>query len=152
MSDQNIEILKKETYLKAIENSIGSKIFNSLFVKFKDTNKVSDILNDGEYSCAFFVSGILFLVQMVDKTAATVKSLKESIEKNSKWEKVDLENIIEGDVIFWYPFKHDDGTETPHVGFVSNKNEATSTDYKNKLITKRDIHERKIESVYRFIW
>ena len=79
MSSQNLEILKKETYLKAIENSIGSKIFNSLFVRSKDTGKISDILNDGEYSCAFFVSSILFLVQAVNRPYSTVQSLEEFI-------------------------------------------------------------------------
>lgn len=152
MADSNMEILKKETYLKAIENSVGSKIFNSLFVKFKDNNITSDILNDGEYSCAFFASGILFLFQMIDKTSATVKTLRETIENSPKWTKIDIENVENGDLVFWEKFKHDDGTETTHVGFVFSKTEAISTDYKNKLVSKRDINERKIDLVYRFNW
>ena len=37
MPDSNLIKLRKKTYLKMIENSVGARLFNSLFVKFKDT-------------------------------------------------------------------------------------------------------------------
>ena len=155
MPDPNIKILYKETYLKAVENSVGSKVFNSLVVQFRDTNEVKDILLDGIYSCAFFVSSILYLVNAIDKPHATVKRLLETFEKGEKWKKVAINDLEAGDVIFWENIKFDDGSENAHVGFALNKEEAVSTDYKNKVVTKHPIiseSKRKIDVVYRYTW
>lgn len=56
-----MDIQIKENYFKFIENSIGGRMFNSLFVKKQEQEEIVDVLNDGEYSCAFFVSSVLFL-------------------------------------------------------------------------------------------
>lgn len=53
MPNSNVKLLKKETYIKAIENSVGSKIFNTLYVQYEDSGKVEDILDDGNFSCAY---------------------------------------------------------------------------------------------------
>jgi len=152
MSDSNIEVLKKETYLKVIENSIGSKLFNSLIVRLKDSGKTVDVLNDGEYSCAFFVSSVLALMQIINKPYSTVKTLIESIESDDSWKKVDGDNVESGDVVFYKKVKFDDGSENAHVGFVLNKEEAVSTDYKNKMVNKHSINDRPIEVIYRYSW
>lgn len=155
MPDPNIKILYKETYLKAIENSVGSKLFNSLVVKFKDTNEIKDILYDGIYSCAFFVSSILYLVNTINKPHATVKRLLETFEKDEKWRRIPIDDLEAGDVIFWEKIKFDDGSENVHVGFALNKEEAVSTDYKNKVVARHPIiseSKRKIEAVYRYTW
>ncbi len=152
MADSNIEILKKETYLKVIENSVNSKIFNSLFVRFKDSGEVKDIMNDGEYSCAFFVSSILFLIGVLNKHVATVQSLRKLIEEDNKWKRVEVAQIEAGDVIFWDKIKYEDGSENAHVGFVLNKEEAVSTDYKQKMILQHKIDERPITDIYRYSW
>jgi hypothetical protein len=152
MADSNIEILRKETYLKAVENSTGSKIFNSLFVKFKDSGQVKDVMNDGEYSCAFFVSSILFLMQAVSKPVSTVDSLGKLITEDPKWMKIEVVNLEPGDVIFWDKIKYEDGSENAHVGFVLNKEEAVSTDYKQRMVARHSIGSRPIMEVYRYSW
>ncbi len=152
MSDQNIEILKKETYLKAIDNSVGTKLFSSLFVRYKDTGEIKDVLDNGEYSCAFFVSGLLSLLQIIDKPVATVESLKKMIQSNEKWKTVSVVDIENGDVIFWNKIKFDDGSENAHAGFVLNKDEAISTSYKTKSVVRHSSKDREIDCVYRYIW
>lgn len=153
MPDDNIEKLYKETYLKTIENSVGSKIFNSLIVRFKDSGKVVDILNDGMYSCAYFVSCVLYLFGLIDKPNTTVNTLKEKLEKNDKWKKVGLDAIEPGDVVFFEKITFEDRTENAHVGFSLNKQEAVSTDYKNKIVTRHPLFsERKIEDAFRYFW
>jgi len=156
MPDANIQILRKETYLKAIENSVGSRLFNSVFVKFKDSGKTADILNDGMYSCAFFVSSLLYLFQAIDKPHATVANVMKFLETNEKWHKVDGGNNEAGDVIFWEKIVFDDGSENAHIGFAVSKDEAVSTDYKQKLIARhpiiREQTKRGIEAVYRYAW
>jgi len=96
MPNENMRILVKETLLKTIENSVGSKIFNSLIVEFKDSGLVKDILNNGEFSCAYFVSGVLSLSGLIDKPHATVKTTTEKLKENN-WDKVS--DIKSGDII-----------------------------------------------------
>ena len=152
MADPNIEILKKDTFLKMLENSAGSRMFNSLFVRFKDSNEKKDVLNDGEFSCAFFVSGILYMFEMTKKPVSTVKNLKEQIETSEMWNKVEEGDVQEGDLVFWQKVKFEDGSENAHVGFAVSGAEAISTDYKLKAVNRHLISARPIDQVYRFRW
>ncbi len=152
MADANIEILKKETYLKALENSVGSRLFNSLFVRYKHTGEIKDILNNCELSCAFFTSNILLMFGVLEKPFATVRGLKASIDQNGKWKKISLGEVEKGDVVFWEKKKHEDGTETAHVGFMINKEEAVSTSTKSKMVARHSAMNRAIDSIYRYSW
>src|SRR3989338_550605 len=120
MSDTNFEILWKETYLKAIENSVGSRFFNSLYVKDKQTGQMKDILEDGIYSCAFFVISLLYFFRVLEKSHSTVKGLYDALGKQSGWQNVGKDRIESGDVIFWEKIEFDDGTENARVGFAVN--------------------------------
>jgi len=151
MSDPNIIKLQKETYLRMIKNSVGIKLFNSFFIKFKDTGKISDILNNGEFSCAFFVSGVLTLCKYLDSPHTTVKRLREELVK-AGWKKVSKSNFQPGDIVAWEKIVFPDGTENEHIGFVLNKTQAISTNYKNKKVIKHHItfnNKRKIIEIFR---
>ncbi len=155
MPDNNIKVLRKKTYLKILENSVGNKMFNSLFVEFQNTKEVKDILEDGEFSCAAFVSSVLYLSGAVSRACATVKSLREIFQKNDKWKKVAPGDIEAGDVLFWEKIKFENGSEAPHVGFALGKDEAVSTNYKKKAVDRHPIisgNGRKLEEVYRYSW
>lgn len=91
MPDQNIEKLVKQTYLKMIENSVGSSMFNSVFVRHKDTGEIEDIMRNGEYSCAFFVSSVLMIFGALDKPYATVATLHEKLVHAAGWHKIEIE-------------------------------------------------------------
>ena len=138
MTEVNFKLLQKETYLKMIENSVGSRLFNSLFVKFNDSGEVKDILNNGELSCAFFVSCVLTLVKMIDAPRTTVKSVLEFVGKNINWQEV-LDEPQNGDIIFWEELPETDGSTHGHVGFALNNLEAVSTSSKEHLVTKRHL-------------
>lgn len=152
MTHSNIEILRKETCLKIIENSIDSKLFNSVLARYKDGGAVVDILNDGEFSCAFFVSGVLTLMQAMDRPHATVAKLKALFEADADWHKVAFADREPGDVIFYEKMKFDDGTENAHVGFVLTHDEAVSTDYVHKVIARHPVAKRPVETIYRYSW
>lgn len=161
MPDENIEILKKETYLKMLENSVDTKLFNSVFVKYKDSGKTVDALNNGEFSCAFFASSLLSLNQMLSRPHTTVKTMRNKLETDNKWQKVSSNNIEPGDVLFWDFITYPDGSKNEHVGFALSNNEAVSTDYINHNVSKHHITfglteegqaKRKITSVYRYLF
>ncbi|MDP1689104.1 MAG: hypothetical protein Q8L47_03160 [bacterium] len=156
MSNTNIEISKKETYLKLIENSIGTRLFNSLIVKYKNTGEVIDILHNGELSCAYFVSSIIVLMSGMETPHTTVKTVRNKLIENN-W-KVVTGGIEPGDVLFWEKVKFDDGNENEHIGFALNSKEAISTSWIEHKVVRHPIistnHEgnkisRKITAVYR---
>lgn len=111
-------------------------MFSSLYVQYQDSGKVADILNDGEYSCAAFVSSVLVLMKMLEKTSATVKSIKTNLER-SDWQKVS--EIQPGDVIFWENVLFENGEENEHAGFAVSDQEATSTSDKKHMVVRHHI-------------
>lgn len=152
MSDPNIEILKYETLVRSIENSVDTKLFNSLMVRYKDSGTIADILNDGEYSCAFFVSSLLTLFEAIEKPHATVANLKKTIVEDPKWSEVERALAKPGDVVFYEKTVFDNGSAHEHVGFVVDTDSAVSTDYRQKNVARHDLDARPITSIYRYSW
>ncbi len=58
-SQQHIDIEKN--LLTSIESSLGSTLFRNLYMVVDDTS--SDVLQDGELSCAYYVSSLLAKVR-----------------------------------------------------------------------------------------
>ena len=138
MPDSNLIKLRKKTYLKMIENSVGARLFNSLFVKFKDTGKVVDIYQNGTYSCAFFVSSVLTLLKYIDSPHSTVNTVKKELVKNN-WQEISGENLQPGDVVIWEEVTFEDGTKNQHIGFVLNRKEAVSTNFQTRKVERHHI-------------
>jgi hypothetical protein len=152
-----MEILRKETYLKMLTNSINTKLFNTIIVK-DELGEVKDILNDGEYSCALFVSSILFLHSLTYKTRSTVLNLEKDLSENPLFIQISNQSEIEsGDVLIWESVTYEDGSQNRHVGFAISDTEAVSTNYIEKCVTKHPINKeientgevRKIEKIFR---
>ncbi len=136
MTDTDIIILQKETYIKMIENSPGTKLFNSIMVQHKDTNIIDDICHDGEFSCAFFVSSVLCLTNYLGKPIATVTSLREHLEK-SGWKLVSGDSM-KGDVVIWDRVIFDNSTNM-HIGFALSATKAVSTSSINHQVEVHNI-------------
>jgi len=155
------EILRKETFLKMVENSIGCKLFNSLIMK-KEGQAV-DILDDGDVSCATFTSSILFLNHFLPEQKSTVPGLKKVLSEEVKSEagrftEIPMVDFIpeKGDIVFWEEIIGEDGVGHRHVGFVLNENEAVSTSGIYHSVIKHPLYkkpgtdiDRKIEYVFR---
>jgi hypothetical protein len=150
------EILRKETFLKMVENSVGCKLFNSLIMK-KD-GKAVDILDDGDVSCATFTSSILFLNRFLPEQKSTVPGLEKVLSESDRFTEISMADFSpeKGDIVFWESIMGDDGAAHRHVGFVLNETEAVSTTgilhaaIRHPLYKKpgTDI-DRKIERVFR---
>ena len=153
MSGPNIEILRKKTLIKLIENSVGSRTFNSVLVRFKGKDEIKDVLKNGEYSCAFFVSSLLYLTKLIDEPHATVKSTEAFLLKSNDWKKIPLAEAKTGDVVVWEKLVFSDGSEHAHMGFVLGEKEAVSTDSEQKKVVRHYIGagERTVSAVYRSI-
>lgn len=150
MADQNIEVLKKETYIKLLENSPGTRMFNSAFVRFVDTGEKKDILNDGEFSCAFFVTSVLTQFGILEEPSATVATTKKKLLEKG-WKTI-TDIPITGDVVFWEEKTFADRSKNTHVGFAVSSTEAVSTSYKEKMVVRHDItfgDTRKVDLILR---
>lgn len=137
-----IKILKSETYLAVIKNSIGSNIFRDIYGLVN--NKKVNLTNNGDLSCAYFVSSILLLLKLITDIHLTVDSTVTDL-KNNGWKKIANRKISTGDIIIWAGKNNH-----KHIGFYVGNNQAVSNDSKSKKIKKHHYtfnNKRKIEEV-----
>lgn len=114
------------TYLAAIKNSVGSKFFRNMYAR--DGKKRIDVLENGNLSCAYFVSTILRHFELIKKVHATVKNAVKDAKK-SGWKRVAKPKI--GSVLV-YEEKYfpETGNKHMHIGFYIGDGKAISTSSK----------------------
>ena len=120
-----IKLLKKKTYLKSIENSLGANTYRNCYALVDGEEK--DILKNGDLSCAFYVSSILLMAGLIKEIHTTVSGLLRDME-SSGWEKTPESG--EGDVLFWEEIQTADGRHG-HAGFFWGGDFAVSNNSKN---------------------
>lgn len=123
-----IKLLQFDTYLAMIENAVDSYMFKNLFIEVDGVKK--DATEDGDLSCAFFVSSVLFLCKYIDSPHATVESTVKKL-KDSGWQTID-EPVV-GSVVVW---KKKDGHS--HIGFYVGDNKVISNSDKDRCPKKTD--------------
>ncbi len=123
----SLKILDKLNYLAAIRNSEGSRIFKNLWAEVDGVKR--DILEDGDLSCAQFVSGILYLYKLINDRHATVDGTVRDLE-NYGW--YEITNPKEGCVIVWEGITYPDGNEHKHIGFYLDNGQAISNSPEDK--------------------
>lgn len=116
----DIQIILYDSYLQAIKNSVGSNLFRNLYA-YVD-GKRNDILENGLFSCAIFVSSILYFYKLIGDVHATVDSTIRDLEA-SGWQKVSQPK--KGAIIIWESLKFK-GKYHKHVGFYMNEKKAIS--------------------------
>ncbi|MFH1308699.1 MAG: hypothetical protein ABIH51_01665, partial [Patescibacteria group bacterium] len=94
----DIKKLKYDSYIRMIKNSVGTKMFRNLYIEID--NKKIDATQNGNLSCAFFVSNILLIFGLTSNGHATVKSTIKDMEEFG-WKKISKDKIKPGDVIVW---------------------------------------------------
>lgn len=145
-----MKFLLKESYLKIIKNSLGSKIFRNLY--FNINGKKTDILKNGDLSCAFFVSWILKNFELIKQTHATVNGTIKDMKK-SGWHKIKKPKV--GAVLVWEE-KYFKNGKHKHIGFYIGNNKAISNSFKRKgpiihhwtFGVKNGISKRKVEEIW----
>ncbi len=146
----NTKILFLDSYMKTIENSVGSKIFKNLPVE--TGGKKKDILQNGKYSCAMLVSGILLLFGLIKEKHATVSGLLRDMEKFG-WIKISKKK--RGSILRWEPQKRN-GKANEHVGFYVGNYKAISNSRIKKVPQKhhwtygknKSGPKRKVNEIY----
>jgi len=124
---EKIVIALYDSYINAIRNSIGSKIFKNYYAYVN--GKKRDILRDGNLSCAVYVSSILLLFGLTDRIHTTVKDTVFSLHKYG-WSKINRSRI--GAILVWEAKKFPNGETHKHIGFYIGKGQAISNSSKLK--------------------
>lgn len=150
MTSPIIKPLLFDTYLAMINNAVGSQMFKNGYAEFYGVKK--DVVNDGELSCAIFVSSILSIFNLIDEPHATVKSTVKKMEE-AGWQKTD--DLKPGSVLVWEAVDFGAGDPHTHIGFYVGHNEAVSNDFRTKKIIKHhfkyagdELGERAITGIY----
>jgi hypothetical protein len=82
-----------------------------------------DILRDGVRSCAFFVSSVLKMYDLVRSQHATVSGLVADLEA-SGWKRIETPRV--GSIIHWDPLLDPHGEPREHLGFYVGDDQAVS--------------------------
>lgn len=146
-SEEKPQRLYFKSYLKVIENSVGTRMFKNLYVYTKDKGEF-DAMNNGEDSCAFYVSSVLVIFGKNSRLHGTVESTLKDL-KESGWQEVS--EAKPGDVLVWETQKFGDRWQA-HIGFYIGKDKAVSTSWKQKEVImhhKTFEDNRKIEHIFR---
>lgn len=124
-----MQLLPKETYIAVIKGSVGANLFRENYALVDGVQE--NILQDGQLSCAFFVSFILRAFSLIQtlhaRTTGTVADMEQS-----GWRETETPRI--GDVVVWEEAEQKSGV-FPHIGFYLDQGTA---------ISHRDTHNTPI--------
>ena len=114
-----------ETYLAVVRNSVRSKLFQNFYAKVN--GKKTDIMRNGELSCAFYVSSVLALPKFIKEVHTTVDSTVKDL-KESGWKEV--KNPKMGCILIWEKTDFGDNDIHKHIGIFIGNGKAISNSYK----------------------
>ncbi len=114
-----------DSYMAMIRNSVGTKLFRNLF--FRINGKSLDVLDNGDLSCAVFVTSILYLLRLISDLHTTVVATIKDLRK-SGWQEIKKPKV--GSIILWGYKMGDDGAPHMHVGFYMGRKLAISNNSK----------------------
>jgi hypothetical protein len=143
--------LNFQTYLQLVKNSPGTKMFRNFYVRTAEQGEF-DALDNGQNSCAFFVSSVLVIFNKLERIPGTVAQIVKDMEA-SGWEEV--KKLKTGDVIVWENKKFHDGWHE-HIGFYVGSDRAISTSSHKKIVAEHNLHfgktNRPIKQILRTNW
>jgi len=139
----------KDSYLQAIRNSTGVRLFRNFYATV-DGNK-KDILRDGDLSCAYFVSCVLRIFDLIGKIHLTVEGTVTDMKK-SGWKIVKVPK--KGSVLVWEKQKFGP-EEHGHIGFyIGNKKARLRRGFGGQAISnssvKQNVKRAPVEHSFTF--
>ena len=138
---KHINPLIYDTYLAVIKNSVGSKEFRNFYAKV--SGRKEDIMKNGDLSCAFFVTSILVLFNIIKRVHTTVESTIDDL-RESGWQEIKKPKV--GSILVWEKMN-----QHGHIVFYIGNNKAISNNSKLKYPAKSDWQfngKRNIEHIF----
>lgn len=150
----HIRIKKLKSLLAIVENSVkggDNYLFRNLYAD--EDGKEIDILENGQNSCAVFVSWILLALELIKHPHATVYGIEKDLLASGWFETKELKP---GAVLIWEKrsgaMLNNQKIPKKHMGFYVGNDEAVSNDSKGRgfshkhHVTYNDT--RKIEKIF----
>lgn len=130
-----------DTYMAVIRNSPGTEMFKNVYAEVNGEYK--DITDNGDLSCAFFVSSVLVIFGLIGEIHMTVRSTIREM-KRSGW--IDTNDPKEGDVVIWGE-EFSNQEKHMHIGFFLNEERAISNskNKKHPIEHPLELNDRKVE-------
>lgn len=107
-----------------IEKSVGSEMFQTLWADVDGVR--TDILDGGDVSCAYFVSCLLKIFDLIESPHATVQGVERDL-RASGWQETDT--MVPGCILVWEMQAQADDEPHEHIGFYIGENRAVSNSY-----------------------
>ncbi len=147
-------VLRRESYLAMIQNAVGANTYRTLYLREGDG--VRDILEDGNLSCAYFVSSILMHFKLIESPHATVAGTVRDLEAHG-WQKAGAPEP--GDVLVWEAQEQGTSGRHTHIGFSLGGEQAVSNSTTERVPQqhhftygeKDGAPARRITAIYRFV-
>lgn len=115
----NPKLNYEKNYLSTIESGVGTNLFKHLYM-FDDSGNEFDAADNGNRSCALFVTSILKMFNRIDNMHSTASGTLKYISGADDWRQSD--NPQPGDLVFWPKTENTTG----HVGFYVAGNQSIS--------------------------
>jgi hypothetical protein len=135
-----------DSYMAVIENSPGSHLFRNAY--FHVDGERVDVLNNGDLSCAVFVTAILKLFDLSPEINTTVHGAIEAM-LSSGWNEIN--EARRGCVFVWESHPGDDGHQHKHIGFCTGPNTAISNNWQNRCPIVHG-HDYRGLAIERMLW
>lgn len=118
-----VKLLKKKNYLAMVKNAAAgeNRMFRNIYALVDGVEK--DILEDGNLSCAAFVSGVLAMHGLIDRPHAAVAGTEKALEA-AGW--VVIPEPRAGAVLSWVSISYSDTRTHGHLGFFIGNERAVS--------------------------
>jgi len=142
---EQVKIILLDSYIAAIKNSVGSKLFRNLYANIN--NKKEDIARNGKLSCDIYVSSVLLLFGLIDAIHATVDGCARNLEKFG-WYKIKKPKT--GAILIWEAKRFQSGMHK-HIGFYIGNDMAIShrSEKRSSIVHHWTYNgKRKIESIF----
>jgi len=118
-----VQILRVKTMLAMIENSVLTKMFRVCYALVNGEEE--EVLQNGNRSCAMYVSSILVLFKLMKEVQLTVHKAVADME-TSGW--VETKTLLPGCVLVWKEKEYGNGNPRRHIGFYVGNELAVSND------------------------
>jgi len=115
-------LLLKDSYLSMIKNSEETEMFRDFWGKIRD--KKENLTKNGQRSCAFFVTSVLYHFKLIKSPHLTVCGTIRDMRKSSWFE---IEKPKNGSVILWEKKRGH-----YHLGFYLGSKKAISNSRKKR--------------------
>jgi hypothetical protein len=143
--NNKIKFLRYDTYLAMIKNSISANTFRNIY--FNTEGQKNDLTENGNLSCAIFVSSILFLLKLIGDVHVTVDgTIKDLVDFG--WS--ETKELKPGCVLVWSEKNFGNGVLHKHIGFYIGDEKAISNNSELGYPTEHDwkkFDSRKVELI-----